>query len=91
MEVASKTAWHVHVQLRHGQREQGVALILLDMCFIGLNVGGREVLAGMTTRDHTEDQKLMKQRGYGLGIIGADMHGRLQNYRANQKRDPLAL
>ena len=56
--------------------------------FMGLNVGGREVLAGMTTKDHTEDQKLMKKKGYGLGIIGADMLGRLQTTEKLIKQIP---
>ncbi len=56
--------------------------------FVGLKVGGREILAGMTTKDHTEDMVLMKKKGYGIGIIGADMLGRLQTTEKLRKQIP---
>lgn len=47
--------------------------------FIGLNVNGRKLLAGMTSEGNAEGLEMVTQRGYGLGSMGADMHGKLQS------------
>lgn len=39
---------------------------------------GREVMTGMTSRGPTEDKDLILKDEYGLGVLGADMMGRLE-------------
>jgi hypothetical protein len=40
---------------------------------------GRDLMTGMTSRGPTEDRDLILKDEYGLGVLGADMMGRLEN------------
>lgn len=40
---------------------------------------GVDLMTGMTSRVRTEDQDLVLEDGYGLGVMGADMMGRLED------------
>lgn len=39
---------------------------------------GRDLMTGMTSRSPTEDRDLILKDDYGLGVLGADMMGRLE-------------
>jgi len=60
--------WH-----RDSKRSIGHAFVRLQS-----SATGRDQMVGMTSRVYSEDRDLILEDGYGMGVLGADMMGRLE-------------
>lgn len=52
----------------------------LGHMFVRLQSGARDEFVGMTTASGSESRTLVLEKGYGLGILTADMMGRLEKH-----------
>ncbi len=63
------------ITVKHTKKKHTIGHVAVR---IRSSLAGREVLTGMTNRVRGEDFDLLLKDGYGLGILGADMMGRLE-------------
>lgn len=74
------------VDLRHLTDRQSIGHVFVH---VRSSLEGRDELTGMNVRASREQLQLVMQDGYGLGILGADMMGRLET--PEELREKLAL
>jgi len=65
------------IAFRHRDSKHSIGHVFVHL---RSSLTGREEFVGMTSRGPTEDRDLILLDGYGFGVLGADMMGRLETH-----------